>query len=81
MRRCETAEPAAGVHARPMTEPQTGPAGPSRTAESADQVSDVPEDDPADLAGAGAAEAAGRMHAEVDAIADRADTDAPGHGA
>ena len=61
-----------------MTE--TPPPGPSRTADSAELVSDLSDDDPADLAGAASSDAADGMHAQVDEIAENADPDAPGHG-
>lgn len=44
-----------------------------------DMEVEAPDGDPADLAGAGAAETAGDMHGEVDEIAADGDTQA-GHG-
>ena len=58
----------------------TGTPADDRTAESADMVIDPPDNDPADLTESAAQETTDQMHGEVDAIAEKADPNAPGHG-
>ncbi len=51
-----------------------------RMTESADMVTEAPDNDPADLSGTAADETAEQMHGEVDEIAAGADEDGLGHG-
>ncbi len=57
-----------------MSESQSETPDLDRATESADMIESPAEGDPADLAGTAASDTAGKMHDEVDEIADEADT-------